>query len=131
MLPTRAVPLLALLAATACARPRPCPVRAPAPAPVAAEAAVPPEDETLRRWRAIRAAGDEPPAGTTVAELLPELVAYLGSPDPARRDGIGYEVLARWIVAEPRLSEDEQRGLVVELQAALDGPLDAPDGVYR
>ncbi len=120
-----AILLASLIACGARARPRPCPT------PAAAAPALPPEDDTLRRWRAIHAAGDEPPAGTTAAELLPELLDYLGSPDPARRDGIGYQVLASWIVLAPRLSDDEVRALVAPLTAALDGRLDLPDGVYR
>lgn len=59
-------------------------------------------DYCLRRWQAIHAAGDAPPPGTSAEALLPELVVYLGSPDPARRDGIGYEVLAQWLVRAPR-----------------------------
>jgi hypothetical protein len=65
------------------------------PAVVADE--VPAADDALRRWQAIVADEFRVPAGTTAAALVPELVAYLGSPDPVRRDNIGYEVLATWI----------------------------------
>jgi len=77
----------------ACARPAPsspCPAVPGEPAPAS-------EDAALRRWEAIAADDARPPAGTTAAALVPELVAYLGSPDPVRRDHIAYEVLARWI----------------------------------
>lgn len=94
-------------------------------------APLPAEDDQLRRWRAIHADDDQPPAGTTAAALLPELVGYLGSPDPERRDGIAYEVLVAWIVRAPRLTPAELRPLAGELVAALDGPLDVPDGVFR
>ncbi|MEJ7604282.1 MAG: DUF2785 domain-containing protein [Kofleriaceae bacterium] len=60
-------------------------------------AVIPARDEAMQRWQAIIADEFRVPAGTTAAALVPELVAYLGSPDPARRDGIGYEVLATWI----------------------------------
>jgi hypothetical protein len=50
-------------------------------------AAVPAEDATFRRWKAIIADESRVPAGTPLAALVPKLVAYLGSPDPVRRDG--------------------------------------------
>jgi len=62
---------------------------------------------------------------------VPELVDYLGSPDPERRDGIAYQVLLAWIVREPRLTPADLRGLIAGLVAALAGPLDVPDGVFR
>jgi len=46
-----------------------------------------PEDAALRRWKTIIADDLRAPAGTPPAALVPELVAYLGSPDPVRRDG--------------------------------------------
>ena len=85
--------------ALACSQPRPTPEPPRSPAisiePGADE--VPAPDDALRRWQAIAADEFRVPAGTTAAALVPELVAYLGSPDPVRRDGIGYEVLATWI----------------------------------
>ncbi len=91
---------------------------------------VPPPDEQLRRWQAIHADKDRVPAGTTAAKLVPELVVYLGSVDPVRRDGIAYEVFVRWILKDPKLSPDELRGLVATLETNLAGPLDVRDGVY-
>lgn len=92
------------------------------------ESPVPAEDAALGRWKAIVADDMKPPAGTTAAALLPELEAYLGS--PARRDGIGYEVLARWI-STGVLADAEVRALAGRLLANLRGPLDEPDGVFR
>ncbi len=118
---------------TACATPRaaPCPIMSPAvAAPAGADAPLPPPDDQLRRWQAIHADGDQPPEGTTAAALLPELVAYLASPDPVRRDGIGFEVLSAWVVLEPRLDAAEVRALAAQLLDGLAAPLGTPDGVY-
>ncbi|MBP9203254.1 MAG: DUF2785 domain-containing protein [Kofleriaceae bacterium] len=104
----------------------PCPpalAAAPAGAP-----ALPAPDDRLRRWQAIHAAGDAPPPGTSAEALLPELVVYLGSPDPARRDGIGYEVLAQWLVRAPRLGPAAVRQLAIDLRARLTAPIDPADG---
>jgi hypothetical protein len=98
--------------------------------PVAGPArALPAEDAALRRWKAIVADDMRPPAGTTAAALVPELVVYLGSPDPARRDGIAYEVLDRWI-GKQVLADADVRALADRLIANLRGPLDPPDGVF-
>lgn len=87
-------------------------------------------DDQLRKWQAIRADGDRPPPGTTAGALVPELVGYLGSIDPVRRDQIAFEVFVAWIVKAPRLSPAELVELATTLEANLAGPLDAPDGVY-
>ncbi len=94
--------------------------------PVASGPVIPPEDAQLARWRQIVATEDKaPPEGTSIAALVPELVAYLASPDPERRDRIGYEVLATWIRAG-RLTDKECVELGTELLANLAGPLDQP-----
>ncbi|HUQ07888.1 MAG TPA: DUF2785 domain-containing protein, partial [Kofleriaceae bacterium] len=60
--------------------------------------AIPPLTDTERaRWKSI--ADNGPPAGTTPAQLLPELEALLASPDPERRDRVAYEILAKWLMA--------------------------------
>lgn len=91
---------------------------------------VPPPDDQLRRWQAIHADRDRVPDGTTAAQLVPELVAYLGSVDPVRRDGIAFEVFVSWILKDPKLSPAELGKLVTILETNLAGPLDARDGVY-
>ena len=102
----------------------------PPPCPVAAVAApLPPEDAALRRWKAIMADEFRAPAGTAPAALVPELVAYLGSPDPARRDVVAYEVLDHWIRKQV-LGEGDVRALADRLVQNLRGPLDGPDGVF-
>lgn len=120
---------LALVFATACTHAATCPPPA-APVAVVADDDVPPPDEQLKKWQAIHAAKDRVPDGMTAGALLPELVAYLGSVDPVRRDGIGYEVLVGWILRDPKLSPEELKGLTKQLTANLAGPLDAKDGVY-
>jgi hypothetical protein len=111
----------------ACTHHTTCP---PPVAPAAASDDVPPPDDQLKKWQAIHANKDRLPAGTTAGKLLPELVAYLGSVDPARRDGIAFEVFVSWIVKEPTLSPEELKGLIGTLEGNLAGPLDARDGVY-
>lgn len=88
--------VIILAVCVACSSSRPAPEAPRSPA-VSADDGAPPADDALRRWQAIVADEFRVPAGTTAAALVPELVAYLGSPDPVRRDSIGYEVLATWI----------------------------------
>jgi hypothetical protein len=124
--------ILSLAMACSAAAPRPpaCPPGAP-PVATATEPAIPPEDDALRRWKAIAATADKaPPPGASAASLVPELLAYLASPDPVRRDGIAFEVLARWLDAKT-LADAEVRELARRLLEDLAGPLDAPDGVLR
>jgi hypothetical protein len=93
------------------------------------ESAIPPEDDALRRWKAIAATADKkPPQGMSAA--VPELVAYLGSPDPVRRDRIAFEVLAHWLDART-LSDADVRDLARRLRENLAASLDAPGGVFR
>src|SRR5262245_16524356 len=100
------------------------------PCPVAATAApLPPEDAALRRWKAIMADDFRPPAGSSPAALVLELVGYLSSPDPVRRDGVAYDVLDRWI-RKKVLSDGDVRALAERLVGNLRGPLDAHDGVF-
>jgi hypothetical protein len=96
---------------------------------VAGVTALPPEDAALRRWKAILADESRPPAGASAAALVPELVAYLGSPDPVRRDTVAYSVLDHWI-GKQVLAEADVRALAPPMIANLRGPLDAPDGVF-
>ncbi len=111
----------------ACAHQATCP---PPVAPIAVTDDVPPPDEQLKKWQTIHANKDQVPDGTTAGKLVPELVAYLGSVDPARRDGIAFEVFVSWILKDPKLSPDELKNLITTLEGNLAGPLDTPDGVY-
>lgn len=62
-------------------------------------------------WQAVLDADGAMPEGHTAAELLPELVGYLGSTDPFLRDEVSFEVLAAWIVRDQRYGADELRAL--------------------
>jgi len=95
-----------------------------------AEAAVFPEDAALRRWKAIVDDDSRQPAAVAAAALVPELVAYLGSPDPVRRDLVAYTVLDQWIRRRV-LSDADVRALANQLVDNLRGAIDAPDGVFR
>jgi hypothetical protein len=48
-------------------------------------------------WDRVVADGHRVPSDRSLADLTVELTAMLGDPDPHRRDGIAYEVLATWI----------------------------------
>lgn len=50
-----------------------------------------------RFWEQIIASGFTPPLDRSLDEMTVELVELLGDPDPYRRDGLGHQVLARWI----------------------------------
>ena len=110
--------VLALLL-VGCASPKP--VTCPSPG-----STIPPPDTRLATWKQIAATEQKaPPTGMSAATLTPELVAYLSSPDPERRDHIAYEVLATWIKGK-RLTDLECTTLAKTLLANLDGPLDVP-----
>src|SRR5690349_14772726 len=51
-------------------------------------------------WQSILEADGAVPAGHTVAELTPELLALLGSTDSQLRDGVGYTLLATWLARQ-------------------------------
>src|SRR5215813_7208666 len=91
-----------------------------------AEAVVFPEDAALRRWKAIAADDVHPPAAPQAAALVPELVAYLASPDPVRRDLVAYTVLDQWI-RNGVLSDADVRTLADQLVDNLRGAIDVPD----
>ncbi len=118
----------ALLAA--CTHRATCPPLGTPTLAVTATDDVPPPDDQLERWQAIHANKDQVPAGASAGALVPELVAYLGSVDPRRRDGIAFEVFVGWILKEPKLTPDELRSLIATLEGNLAGALDTPDGVY-
>ncbi|MBA2463580.1 MAG: DUF2785 domain-containing protein [Nocardioidaceae bacterium] len=48
-------------------------------------------------WERVVAEGHKVPADRSLADLTSELTTMLGDTDPRRRDGIAYEVLARWV----------------------------------
>ncbi len=48
-------------------------------------------------WQQVIDSGMAVPNDPPLIDLTAELVEMLGSPDPGLRDGLGYEILARWI----------------------------------
>ena len=62
-------------------------------------------------WQAIAESGSELPAGESAYDLLVELSAHLGSPDPVLRDDYAYGIAAQWILRQQLLSDDELRAL--------------------
>ncbi|MGI8900078.1 MAG: DUF2785 domain-containing protein [Nocardioides sp.] len=48
-------------------------------------------------WERVVAEGHKVPDDRSLADLTSELTTMLGDTDPRRRDGIAYEVLARWV----------------------------------
>ncbi len=112
----------------ACARPSapvaPCPV---VEAPVT-PALTSPLDATARaEWDALRAAKTPPP---DAAARVPTLEAMLAATDPAVRDGLGYELLARWLQADGALDAATVRGLRDRLVARTAGPIVAGEAVF-
>jgi hypothetical protein len=69
-------------------------------------------------WQAFVESGAEVPAGHSVDELTPELLAYLGSTDPFLRDEVAYPVLDGWIHGG-QYSDDRLRELLEQLEPNL------------
>jgi hypothetical protein len=59
------------------------------------------------------------PAGETAAGLVREAVAFLGSPDTAWRDDVGYGVVVTCVYEKRALEPDDRRALVATLVANL------------
>ena len=59
------------------------------------------------------------PAGETAAGLVREAVSFLGLPDSAWRDDVGYSVVASCVYEKRALQPAERRALVAELAANL------------
>jgi len=71
--------------------------------------------------------------GTDVEPLVEEAVGFLGSTDPALRDGIAYEALATWVYQDARLAPPALERLRSRLQADARRGLGDPegDGTFR
>lgn len=120
--------LLAVTMLVACARPSAPVAPCPAPATPTAPALTSPLDATARaEWDALRAAKTPPP---DAAARVPTLEAMLAATDPAVRDGLGYELLARWLQADGALDAATVRGLRDRLVARTAGPIVAGDAVF-
>jgi hypothetical protein len=82
-------------------------------------------------WQSVLDADGVVPAGHTVEELTPELLALLGSTDPFLRDGVAYVLLASWL-ARKHYTPAEVWAMAARLIAKLSIGLDerASDSVF-
>ncbi|MCB9648033.1 MAG: DUF2785 domain-containing protein [Deltaproteobacteria bacterium] len=91
--------------------------------PAATPAAPGPTPAQARLRAALQAGGAV--EGGRPDDLVDDLAEVLGHPDPALRDGVGYELAALWIGGEQGPSPDGLRRLTARLSAALVVPPDA------
>jgi Protein of unknown function (DUF2785) len=70
-------------------------------------------------WQSIAKNKFELPEGATAAQLAPELVANLGSPDPELRDDLSTSILTSWIYQKKLLTPDDLRPLIATLRTNL------------
>ncbi len=59
------------------------------------------------------------PEGESAGALALEAADLLSSPDPALRDGVGYEALARWVYRDGLVPPADLERLRLRLQAGL------------
>lgn len=84
-----------------------------------AQTPAPPAGHDAAFWQAIVAAKFAVPPGESAGALLFELDTLLASPDPALRDGCGYEIAAAWIYRSRAVGDAELRKLVRAWSANL------------
>jgi Protein of unknown function (DUF2785) len=70
-------------------------------------------------WQAIVKNRFVPPDGTTAGQLIPELLANLGSGDPELRDDLSTTILTAWIYQTKSLGPDDLRPMAATLRANL------------
>ena len=63
-------------------------------------------------WRELAKGGFAVPEGASPGELLVESSAFLASPDPTLRDGVGYAAAAQWVVRQKVVPPDDLRRLL-------------------
>jgi hypothetical protein len=125
---SRVVAVLAAGALAACAS---SPPPAAAPRSEAATPAPPAEAPRVAFWTDVKSKDYAVPPGSDPAALVPELEAWLASPDPVRRDELALEVLAAWISDAKVLAPPALQALAQRRIAALAAPHDpAPDAVF-
>ncbi|MBK6405455.1 MAG: DUF2785 domain-containing protein [Holophagales bacterium] len=83
--------------------------------PAAAES--PAHDRTF--WMALAAKDFAVPEGEPAGTLALEAADLLASPDPALRDGVGYEALARWVYRDGLVPPADLERLRLRLQAGM------------
>lgn len=71
-------------------------------------------------WQVIVDSDYKLPEGHTAAELLPELLSFLGSTDIDVRDPFGYTILTLWIVRDRHYAPDDLRKMRDEWLANLE-----------
>ena len=69
-------------------------------------------------WKSIQNNDFAIPEGYTVAQLIPELLSYLGSPDPELRDDFTLPILAYWMYRE-HYSQAALRDMITKLGTNL------------
>ncbi|MCE9578523.1 MAG: DUF2785 domain-containing protein [Deltaproteobacteria bacterium] len=117
------------MAASACGHAPRCPVATPSPAIEAAPSLAPPlAADRLAELRAARDAKVSDPAFAAAA--TDDVLVALTALDPAIRDGIGYELLSRWIVRDRVLEAPAVAAIRDRLVARLADPLAPADGVF-
>ena len=82
-------------------------------------------------WRVIANDENALPQGEWVAELTPELLAWLGSTDPELRDEFAYRILAAWI-ERGQYGPEQLRGMAKQMTANLEAGLgeEGTDSVF-
>jgi hypothetical protein len=70
-------------------------------------------------WTGLAAKDFAVPEGESAAALALEAAALLSSPDPALRDGVAYEALARWVYRDGLVPPGDLEKLRLRLQEAL------------
>lgn len=114
---------LALMLLGCGAKPKPTTTTATPPAGPAVSS------ERIAWWQSVKA-GAALADGETADHLLPELEGYLDSTDPAVRDGVAYEVLAKWLGADGPLTREAVIGLRERLVARTAVEPVAGDSVF-
>lgn len=82
-----------------------------------ASAAPPTHDRAF--WTGLATKAFAIPEGESAAALALEAADLLASPDPALRDGVGYEALARWVYRDGLVPAADLERLRLRLQAGL------------
>ncbi|MBK9090929.1 MAG: DUF2785 domain-containing protein [Holophagales bacterium] len=79
-------------------------------------------------WMALAAKDFAVPEGESAGALALEAADFLSSPDPALRDGVGYEALARWVYKDGLVPSADLERLRLRLQAGLKNGLGETSG---
>lgn len=61
----------------------------------------------------------QPPAGRSVAEILPTLTQALASPDPQLRDDLAFTILSDWVYEKALLTPEQLKTFIAQLLSNL------------